>query len=107
VTASSRGCWWLVAHAWPGFPFGCCSPGKLALAVFKLAEDVAVAGVPHVLRHPPDVDCPGKAERLNMNDGSVRAVGVPAPVPAVTKYGDPAYLDVDAFRHKSVCRSGY
>ena len=26
-----------------------CSPGKLALAVLKLAEGVAVAGVPHVL----------------------------------------------------------
>ncbi len=71
---------------------------KLALALFKLAEDVAVAAL-HIVRHPPYVDCPTAAECANANDRGLRAADVPPPLAAVTEDGDSADVDIDAFRH--------
>jgi len=59
------------------------------LAFLKLAEDVAIAGGPQFLRYSPDVDCPGEAEDTNMYGWGIWTVDVPAPIPAVTKHGDP------------------
>src|SRR6266705_5954107 len=78
------------------------SLGKLALTVFKLAEDVAVTAVVHIVRNPPYVDCPGKAEYANVDGRGGRAVGVAAPVPAVAEDGDSADVDVNAFRHVDI-----
>jgi hypothetical protein len=72
---------------------------KLVPAVVKCAEDIAVTAAAHIVRHPPYVDCPGKAEYANMNGRGVRAAGVAAPVPAVAEDGDSADVDVNAFRH--------
>jgi hypothetical protein len=65
----------------------------------KPPEYVAIAGAPHILRHPPDINRPGKAEGANMNGRGVGAVGVEAPVPAVAKEADSTDVDVDAFWH--------
>ena len=86
----------------PRLPFLATSAGKLALAALKLAEDVAIAGVPHVLRHPPDVNCSDKPENANMNGRGVGAVSIAAPVPAVAHEADPADVDVDPFWHIDV-----
>jgi hypothetical protein len=75
---------------------------KLALAVFKGEEDVAVAAGVHLMRHPPYVDCPGKAEHANMDGRGVRAPGVAAPVPAAAEDGQSAHIDVDTFRHVDI-----
>src|ERR1035438_314234 len=75
------------------------SRGKLAPAVVKPAEDVTVAAAAHIVRHPPYVDRPGKAEHANTNGRGVRAADVAAPVPAVADDGDSAHVDVNAFRH--------
>ena len=76
------------------------SARKLAwLTWMKPPEYLAIAGVSHVLRHPPDINRPGKAEGANMNGRGVRAVSVEAPVPAVAKEADSADVDVDAFWH--------
>jgi len=75
------------------------SARKLTWAVLKLLEDVAIAGASHVLRHPPDINRPGKAEGADMNGRGVGAVSVEAPVPAVAKEADSADVDVDAFWH--------
>jgi len=79
--------------------FLAASARKLARAVLKLPEDVAIAGAPHVLRYPPDINRPDKAEDANMNGRGVGAVSVEAPVPAVAKEVDATDVDVDAFWH--------
>ena len=68
-------------------------------AVFKFPEDIAIAAAAHIMRHPPYIDCPGKAEYANMNCRGVRAVNVAAPVPAVAEDSDSADVDINAFRH--------
>jgi hypothetical protein len=77
--------------------FLAASARKLARAVLKLPEDVAIAGAPHILRYPPDINRPDKAEDANMNGRGVGAVSVEAPVPAVAKEADATDVDVDAF----------
>src|SRR5260370_32349140 len=77
------------------------SLGELALAVFKLAEDVAVAAA-YIVRHPPHVDSPAAAEDPNVNGRGVRVAGVAAPFAAVAEDGQAADVDVDAFRHVDV-----
>src|SRR6202023_2962989 len=72
---------------------------KLAPAVVKFAEDIAVAAAAHIVRHPPYVDCPGKAEYANTNDRGLQAADVAAPVPAVAEDGDSADVDINAFWH--------
>ena len=71
----------------------------MATAVVKAVDDVAVAAATHIVRHPPYVDCPGKAEYANVNGRGVRAADVAAPVPAVAEDGDSADVDINAFRH--------
>jgi hypothetical protein len=78
----------------------------------KPPEDVAIAGVPHILRDPPDINRPDKAEGANMNGRGVGAVSVEAPVPAVAKEADSTDVDVDAFWHIDIdvserCENGY
>lgn len=68
----------------------------------KFAEDIAITAIAHIVRHPPYVDCPGKAEYANMNGRGVRAADVATPVPAVTEDGDSAHVDVNAFRHVDI-----
>src|SRR5580704_17509517 len=65
----------------------------------KPLQDVAIAGVPHILRDPPDINRPGKAAGANMNGRGVGAVSVEAPVPAVAKEADSTDVDVGAFWH--------
>jgi len=86
----------------PPASFLATSTGKLALAALKLAEDVAIAGVSHVLRHPPDVNCSDKPENANMNGRGVGAVSVAAPIPAMAGEADSADVDVDPFWHIDV-----
>jgi len=43
---------------------------KLAPAVLKRVEDIAIAAGVHLMRHPPHVDCPGKAEHANVDGQS-------------------------------------
>jgi hypothetical protein len=78
-------------------PFVATLAGKLVLAALKLAEDVPIAGLPHVPRHPPDVNCPDKPENANMNGRGVRPVGIAAPISPVADEADPADVDVDPF----------
>jgi hypothetical protein len=54
------------------------------------------------VRHAPHVDSPGHADHADVDDQRVRAFGVSAPVPAVTKDGQPAGVDVDASGHVDV-----
>lgn len=63
----------------------------------KLTDYLAIAGVSHVLRYPPDINCPGKAENTNMNGRGVRPVSVAAPVSPVAEKADPADVDVYPF----------
>ena len=74
----------VVRNAGPG-PALAISCRKLALTAFKLAEDIAVAAVVHIVRHPPYVDRPGEAEYADVNSGGVRETGVVAPVAPVAK----------------------
>jgi hypothetical protein len=66
---------------------------KLALALFELAEDVAVAAA-HVVRHPPDVDRAKDAEGADVAGGGLGMPAVAPPVPAVTEEGEAADVDV-------------
>ena len=74
------------------------SAWKLALALFELAEDVAVIAV-HIVRHAPYVDCPEAAECANVNGRGIRPADVAPPLAAVTEDGDSADVDVNALRH--------
>ena len=56
------------------------SPGELTLALFELAEDLAVTSV-HIVGHPPHVHCPAAAEHADVHD---RGVGTDDIVPPVT-----------------------
>lgn len=68
---------------------GTGSRGKLTLALFELAEDVAVAAA-HVVRHPPDVDHPAAAEHPNVNGRGSQAAGFASPLAPVTEDIEPA-----------------
>src|SRR5215472_7389058 len=57
---------------------------ELALALFELTEDVAVAAA-HVVRHPPDVDRAKDAERADVDGRGVGMAAVAPPVPAVAE----------------------
>lgn len=72
--------------------------GELTLALFELAEDLAVTSV-HIVGYPPYVDCPAAAEDTDLHDRGVRTDDVVPPVTAVTEDGQPADVDVDALRH--------
>src|SRR5438094_7106950 len=86
------------AQAPPGAPV---SGRELALALFELTEDVAVAAA-HVVRHPPDVDGAKDAERVDMDGWGVGVPAVASPVPPVAEESEAAHVDVDAFRHVDV-----
>jgi len=75
------------------------SGGKLAAAVMERPQDLTVTAAAHIARHPPHVDGPGQAEYANVNARGVRLAGVAPPIPAVAENGEPANVDVDAFRH--------
>ena len=75
---------------------------KLASAVFKRVEDIAIAAGVHLMRHPPHVDCPGKAEHANVDGRGVRAPGVAAPVSTVAEDGQSPDVDADAFGHVDI-----
>jgi hypothetical protein len=91
----------VVRNAGPG-PVLAISCRKLALTAFKLAEDIAVAAVVHIVRHPPYVDRPGEAEYADVNSGGVRETGVAAPVAPMAEASDAADVDIHAFRHIDV-----
>src|SRR5438045_9400518 len=86
------------AQAPPGAPV---SGRELALALFELTEDLAVAAA-HVVRHPPDVDGAKDAERADVDGRGVGMAAVAPPVPAVAEEAEAADVDVDAFRHVDV-----
>ena len=68
----------------------------LSLALFDLADDVAVAAI-RIVRHPPYVDCRKAADGANVNDRRVRRADILAPLAEVTEDSDSADVDVDAF----------
>lgn len=74
------------------------SPGELTLALFELAEDLAVTSV-HIVGHPPHVHCPAAAEHADVHDRGVGTDDIVPPVTVVTEDGQPADVDVDALRH--------
>lgn len=79
-------------------PSGTGSPRELTLALFELAEDLAVTSV-HIVGHPPHIYGPAAAEYANVNGWGVGADDVAPPVTVVTEDGQPADVDVDALRH--------
>jgi len=108
ATASGR-CWSVGGY---GTWLSVLAASARKLTRVKLPEDVSIAGVPHVLRHSPDINRPGKAEGADMDGRGVGAVSVEAPVPAVAEKADSADVDVDAFRHIDIdvperCQNGH
>ena len=69
---------------------------ELALALFDLAQNVAVAAV-RIAWHLPYVDCRKAACCANVNGWRVWGTSVVPPLTEVTEEGDSADLDVNSF----------